>query len=85
MKIVQVFLVICPRTFIEVSGFEEEETHEEVAPLHYIQPPVNLILTAEPHDVQCHHSDDADAAQNIKGMISFWFTHYSLNLSLDGL
>ena len=58
--------------FIEVAGLEKEETHEEEAPTHHLYPPVLILLSAEGHDVKRHHSDDANAAKDVEGVISLF-------------
>ena len=60
----------CGSAFVEVACLEEKEAHKEEAPLHHFKPPILLVLSAEGHDVQRHHSDDADAAKDVKGMVS---------------
>ena len=57
---------------IEVAGLEEEETHEEEAPTHHLEPPILLVLTAESHDMQRYHSDDANAAKDVEGVVSLF-------------
>ena len=53
----------------EVSA---EETHEEETPSHHFSPPLLILLTTESHDVQRYHTDDANAAKNVEGMISLF-------------
>ena len=62
----------CRRAFVEVAGLEEEETHEEEAPAHHLDSPLLPVLSAEGHDVERHHPDDADAAEDVEGVVALF-------------
>ncbi len=62
-------------TLIKVSCLEKEEGHEVIRPLHHFLPPCIFGMTAEVHDMLANHADDADAAQEVESMVS-WF-HYT--------
>lgn len=62
--------VSCHR-LVEVACLEEEKAHEEERPCHYFTPPVVILVTTESDDVEHDHTDDADATQEVKGVIAF--------------
>ncbi len=61
---------VARQRLVEVARLEEEEGHEEIRPRHHLAPRRLLRLAAELHDVERHHADDTDSAQNVEGMIA---------------
>ena len=57
-------------TFVEVAGFEKEETHEEERPSHRFLPPKSLSKLRLANCMQGYHSQDAESAEQIEGMVS---------------
>lgn len=71
------------RPLVEVSGLEEEETHEEETPLHDLEPPFLMLHATEGHDVQRDHADDANATKDVEGVVSL-FHNYSGKANSSG-
>ena len=55
---------------VEVACFEEEETHEEERPSHRFPPPRSLSKLCLADNMQSHHSQDADSAEQVEGIIA---------------
>ena len=72
----QIFLGVARYSLVEVTRLEEEERHEEVGPLHDGCPPLRTAKATGIGDVEHHHADDTDAAQQVEGMVTLF--HYFL-------
>ena len=57
-------------TLVEVACFEEEETHEEEGPSHRFLPPRSLSKLCLADNMQSHHSQDADSAEQVEGIVA---------------
>ena len=83
----QVFLRVARHRLVEVTCLEEKEGHEEIRPVHDGCPPVCIAKATGVGDVQQHHTDDADAAQEVESMITsphLSFIIYHLSFLLTG-
>jgi hypothetical protein len=68
-------VILCPLAsdaFVEVAGLEEEERHEVETPLHNMLPPIDFSQSAEVHDVEAYHTNDAKPTQEVEHMISLF-------------
>jgi len=57
-------------TLVEVAGFKEEETHEEERPSHRFLPPRSLSKLRLANCMKRHHSQNAESAKQIEGIVS---------------
>lgn len=55
---------------VEVACFEEEKAHEEEGPSHRFLPPRSLSKLCLADNMQSHHSQDADSAEQIEGIVA---------------
>ena len=70
--VLDVFTRIARDGLVEVACLEEKEAHEEERPRHDRLPPSVCIVSAEGDGVQRDHSDDADAAEEVEGMVALF-------------
>ena len=68
----EISLAVASHRLVEIPSLEEEEAHEEIGPLHDFPPPLIVGMATETHDMERHHADNADTAQEIEGMISLF-------------
>ena len=65
-------MAIARDSLVEVACLEEEEGHEEVCPRHDGCPPAFVAEAAGVGDVEHDHADDADAAEEVEGVVALF-------------
>ena len=82
-SILAVFPRVSAYGFVEVTCFKEKETHKEESPTHQIGPgDTSYLLPAQSthgNSMVTHHADDAEATQEIKGMITLFHASSGCN------
>ena len=57
-------------SLIEIPSLKEEETKKEERPRHQLLKPELISQAAHPNDMQHHHAENTQSAQEVKGVIS---------------
>ena len=74
--VLQILLGVARHSLVEVARFEEKEGHEKISPLHDGCPPVFAAKATLIGDVKHYHTNDADATQEVEGVIAMFHVGY---------
>ena len=74
--ILQILLGVARDGLVEVPRLKEEEGHEKISPLHDGCPPILVAEATIVGDVEHDHADDADATQEVEGVIALFHVNY---------